>query len=346
MNGYQRILAAFRGEWPDAVPIMLHNFMLAAREGGVSMAQFRRDPQTIARCFIEAVERYRYDGIIIDIDTVTLAGAAGVPVDFPEEEPARTNGTRITDLKQVPDLGPVEITRYPGVAVWLEAVSLLKEHFGDEILIRGNCDQSPFTLASMIRGIDGWMTDLIDPGLHEQVHRLLDYCTDITVQFIRAMAATGAHMVSNGDSVAGPELISPSLYRRFALPYEQLVVTASHNQGLPYVLHICGNTGAILDAMIATGADGLDLDYKTDTALAHARMKDRTVFIGNIDPSGVLALGSTARVEETTRALLATFADTPRFVLNAGCAIPRITPPENIHAMIRTARTFHCNRSV
>ena len=37
MNGYQRIVAALRGERPDTTPVMLHNFMMAAREAGVSM---------------------------------------------------------------------------------------------------------------------------------------------------------------------------------------------------------------------------------------------------------------------------------------------------------------------
>lgn len=341
MNGYQRMMAALRGERPDTVPIMLHNFMLAAWEAGVSMGQFRIDPKIIARCFIEAVERYGYDGILVDIDTVTLAGAAGVPIDFPEEEPARTKGVMIKDLQQVRDLGPIDIMRYPGVTVWLEAVTLLKHHFGDEVMIRGNCDQSPFTLASMVRGIDGWMTDLLDPERHELVHMLLAYCADITLQFIRAMATTGAHMTSNGDSVAGPELVSPTLYRKYALPYEQRIADASHSLGLPYILHICGNTNTILDHMITTGADGLELDYKTDMSLAHAKMKDRTVFVGNIDPSGVLALGTPGLVEEKTRELLTRFADTPRFILNAGCAIPRITPAENLRTMIRTAREFH-----
>ncbi len=63
-------------------------------------------------------------------------------------------------------------------------------------------------------------------------------------------------------------------------------------------------------------------------------MKDRAVFIGNIDPSGVLALGTPELVEAKTRELLAVFADTPRFILNAGCAIPATTPPENLRAMI------------
>jgi uroporphyrinogen decarboxylase len=92
--------------------------------------------------------------------------------------------------------------------------------------------------------------------------------------------------------------------------------------------------------MMDTGADGLELDYKTDMHKAHALMADRTVFVGNVDPSGVLAFGSVEQVERTTRELLSTFADTPRFVLNAGCAIPPGTPEANLRAFIREARRF------
>jgi uroporphyrinogen-III decarboxylase len=92
--------------------------------------------------------------------------------------------------------------------------------------------------------------------------------------------------------------------------------------------------------MLTVGADGLELDYKTDQMLAHHLMKDRTVFVGNLDPSSVLAHGTPQLVEETTNDLLSMFSDTPRFVLNAGCAIPPTTPPENLRALIRTARRF------
>jgi uroporphyrinogen decarboxylase len=340
MNGYQRIMAAFHGRRPDTVPVMLHNFMMAAREAGFTMSQFRREPDVIARSFIDAVERYRYDGIIVDIDTVTLAGAAGVPVDFPEHEPARVRGARLRTLEGVRDLEPIDIARYPGVNVWLEAVTRLKHHFGDEVLIRGNCDQCPFTLASMIRGMDEWLMDLLDRDNHENVHALLEYATGITLQFIRLMTGTGCHMLSNGDSVAGPELVSPAIYRAFALPYARRIVDAAHSEGLPYVLHICGNTASIIDDMIATSSDGLELDYKTDSVLARDRLSDRCVFIGNIDPSGVLALGTPELVERRTHDLLTVFAQTARFVLNAGCAIPPTTPSENIEAMIRVARSF------
>ena len=340
MNGYQRVMAALQGKEPDTVPVMLHNFMMAAREAGLTMEQFRNDPHQMARAFVEAVEQYEIDGVLIDVDTVTLAGAVGVPIDFPVEQPAQAAGARLHSLEEVNDLAPVDIRNYRGVQVWLEATSILRHHFGNGIFIRGNCDQSPFTLASMIRGLEPWMLDLANPDRHELVHKLLEYSTGVTLQFIQLMSETGAHMTSNGDSVAGPELISPAMFREFALPYEKKIVDRSHALGLPYFLHICGNTSRIIDDMLESGSDGLELDYRTDTAMAHDKMKDRAVFIGNIDPSGVLALGSPRLVEEKTRELLNIFIDTPRFILNAGCAIPPITPPENLRVMINTARSF------
>ncbi|HSQ74152.1 MAG TPA: uroporphyrinogen decarboxylase family protein [Bacteroidota bacterium] len=340
MNGYERIAAALHGEWPDKVPIMLHNFQMAAYESGITMDRFRRDPHAVAAAFIAAVERYGYDGVLVDVDTVTLAEAAGVPVDCPEHQPARACGVRLKDLRRVRDLSPVDLSASPRVQVWLEATRLLKRHFGAEIFVRGNCDQSPFTLAALVRGIDDWMTDLLDPLAGEYIQALLDYCTGITTQFLGLMATAGADMLSNGDSTAGPDLVSPALYRRFAFPSEQRVVTAAHTHRLPYALHICGNTDLILEPMLATGADALELDYKTDAGRAHALMHHRTAFIGNIDPSGVLALGTPQEVAASVRALLRVFADTPRFILNAGCALPPETPSANLQALIQTAREF------
>jgi len=161
MNGYERITAALNDKKPDTVPIMLHNFMMAAHEYGVTMKQFRNDPQVIADSFISSVEKYKFDGIMIDVDTVTLAGAVRVPVDFPEDQPARTHQGCLDNLEDVKSLKPPVIEQYKYIRIWLESVRLLKEYFKDEIYIRGNCDQAPFSLASMMRGAQNWMLDLM-----------------------------------------------------------------------------------------------------------------------------------------------------------------------------------------
>ena len=339
MNGKQRIEAALRGEQPDRVPVMLHNFLMAAREAGYTQRQFRESPQAIADAFIRAVEKYDYDGVVVDLDTATLAGACGVPVDFPEDEPARYHGAALadlSDLSRLPD--PAALGADRRVQIWLEATRLLKAHFGDAIHVRGNCDQCPYSLAGSLRGSADWMMDLMDAEQHEAADRLLAYCDRVVREFLRLMAGTGADMLSNGDSPAGPDMVSPATYRRFAQPWERRIADQAHALGKPYLLHICGNTNRILDDMAATGADVLELDYKTDIRLIRRTLAGRTAFAGNIDPSGVLALGTPALVEAKTRELLAVFRGEPRFILNAGCAIPATTPPENLRAMIQASR--------
>jgi len=187
-----------------------------------------------------------------------------------------------------------------------------------------------------LRGAADWMMDVSDPDNRERAARLLDHCAEAVLQMVRLMADAGAHVVSCGDSPAG--LVSPRLFRELALPWQQRVVDEAHRLGLPFVLHVCGRTDRILDDMIASGADALELDHGTDARLAAGKLRDRATFVGNLDPSGVLALGTPELVERKTRELLEVFAGNPRFVLNAGCALPATTPPENLRAMLHAAR--------
>jgi MtaA/CmuA family methyltransferase len=336
VTGRERVLAALAGRPADRVPVLLHNFLMAARENGVPQARFRCDGRAIADSFIRSVETYGYDGVLVDVSTAMLAGALGVPVDYPEDQPARCRGPLVSSLEAVPDLPPPDIAGHFEIRAAVEAVRLLKAHFGDAIAVRGNADQCPFSLAAMVRGLDAWMMDLVDAE-PEKLDALLGYCAAATGQFLALMAGAGADILSNGDSPAGPDLVSPAVYRRFAQPWEKACAARAHALGKPYILHICGNTGPILENMIATGADGLELDYKTDARRAARAMAGRTCFIGNIDPSGVLALGTPAAVTAAGRAIREIFAGNPRFILNAGCAIPAETPAENLQALISAA---------
>jgi uroporphyrinogen decarboxylase len=318
---------------------MLHNFMMAAREIGVTMRQFREDPVVMARVFGESMERYDLDGIMVDVDTVTLSGAVGVEVDLPEDNPGRSHGGFLTTLEQIRDLEPIDLSKNRRVQVWTEAVAILVKQYGSERFIRGNCDQDPFSLSASMRGMDHWLMDVAAQQDDELVFALLDYCTSICCQFLKLMAATGCHMLSNGDSPAGPDVLSPRLYAKYALPSEQRVAACSHELGVPYLLHICGKTDRILAKMTEIGAEALEIDYKTNVQMAHDTFKDKVTFVGNIDPSEVIARGTPEVVKAKTNELLDVFADTPRFILNAGCAIPADTPPANIRAMCACLRS-------
>ena len=211
----------------------------------------------------------------------------------------------------------------------------MKTYFKDEVFLRGNIDQAPFSLASMLRTPAEWMTDLLVN--EEFAFRLLDYCFDACIQYLRLMAATGVHMLSNGDSPAGPDLVPPGLYRKFALPYENKLAILAHELGKPYLVHICGNTDLILQDLAEAGFDGVELDHKTDIHKICGFFSEKVTFFGNIDPSGVIACGTPETVSRKVNELLTVYRVSNRFVLNAGCAIPSTAPEVNIRSLVEAA---------
>jgi uroporphyrinogen decarboxylase len=101
----------------------------------------------------------------------------------------------------------------------------------------------------------------------------------------------------------------------------------------------------ILEDMVQTGADALELDYLTDIETIYRHCHTSTLLIGNLDPSGVIKFGSPELVKQKTLELLEVYRDSPRLMINAGCAIPPDAPSENIRTMIETTRQFGIGQS-
>lgn len=338
MNGKQRIQMAIEGRMPDKTPVLLHNFLMAIRENGYTVEQYRNNPKIIADVFCNTVEKYDVDGILLEMDTALLASCAGAAVDYPPDEPARVQGTQMASIHDVKKLRPVDFSRTRAMVV-LEAAQRIVERIGGDFYIRGNCDQAAFSLAGLLRGTEDFLMDLLTEE-EEPIRELLEYAHQVGADFMTLMAKTGVDMVSNGDSPAGPDLVSPAIYRQWAFAYEKRIADHAHSLGLPHLMHICGNTTAILKDMVQTGSDVLELDSRTDLSAICEATFGKCGFCGDVDPSGVLCMGTERDVVEKTTQLMRAQKDNPRFILNAGCALPSITPEANIHAFIRTGRSF------
>ncbi len=340
MNSKQRVDAVIKRRLPDRVPVCLHNFLSAAREAGVTMQQYRTDPEAIARTHLQAVEKYGYDCILIDLDTTMIAEAMGARSDAAADEPGHIAAPAIHSLEELGQLKPVDPARDGRIPVLLEAVRILAKAVGSEISIRGNCDQGPFSLACLLRGNEDFLMDLAEEPDNPDITRLLEICYQSHLAVHRAVAGAGAHFTSLGDSFSGPDVISPAMFEQFSRPFEERLVRDLAADDIFTVIHICGNTTRILESLGAYDFCGFELDYKTDAALAKNTVGKNHVLFGNIDPSGVVARGTAEQVREAASRLIGIWKPGGGFILNAGCAIPAGTPPENIHALVRAAREF------
>lgn len=337
MTSLQRVQAVLAGQIPDRVPVCLHNFLMATREAGIALEDYLEKPEAAARAHLDAVERYGYDCIDIDLDTTMIAEALGAKRDCTPGEPGHIATPAIRSLNEADKLRVVDPERDGRIPVLLEAVRIMAKAVGDRVAIRGNADQCAFSVAGMVRGTEDFLVDLMNEPEHPGLQRLLEVCHQSHVATHRALKRAGAHFTSLGDSPAGPDVVSPTIFRQFARPFEERL---TRELDWPVVIHICGNTSLILDQLAQYPTCGFELDYKTDAARAKATVGKTHILFGNVDPSGVIARGTPALVREQTRQLMELWKPGGRFILNAGCAIPASTPSENLRAFIQAAHDF------
>ena len=116
----------------------------------------------------------------------------------------------------------------------------------------------------------------------------------MTTRYAFALIESGARSTSIGEPVAGPDVMSPRHYRKYAQPQEKRMVDDLKAKGIILHNHICGNTIPIINDFIATGAQVLEIDHKTDMRKAKDAGRGKTCFLGTID-TAVLATGTPRR---------------------------------------------------
>ena len=341
MTGLQRCQAVLAGEVADRVPVVPQTFMFAAETAGIKVGELARNAKNMVEAQVISQEKYGYDGCVIDFDDATLAEACGAKVIFRECDPAIVDESELVvkDLRDVDKLKLPDPWKDGKLPVWLEATRLLNDRIGDHVFIMGRADQGPFSLACLLRGPQQFMMDLMDEEKSELIKRLIEYCRQACARFALAQKEAGAHATSIGDAFAGPSLISPAMYREFALEPEIRLTEEVQAAGIPFSIHICGNTNGIITDMGRTRAKILEVDWQLDMAAARCAVPAATVLMGNVDPSDPLVLGTPADVAAAARKVIEATGGCGLF-LSSGCAMGRNTPPENMRALVAAAEKY------
>jgi MtaA/CmuA family methyltransferase len=341
MTSLERCLTVLQGGVPDRVPVIPQTFMFSLETAGMRMRDVVRSAAKMAEAQQISIEKYGYDGCVIDFDDASLAEACGARVIYRDDEPAVVDESTpaVKDWRGVDSLEVPDPWRDGRLPIWLEATRLLVQRIGDHAFVMGRADQGPFTLACLLRGPQQFMMDLASLEDLEPIHRLIDYCRQACAVFARAQKDAGAHATSIGDAFASPNLLSPAMFRRFALQPEARLVEEVQAYGIPMSIHICGNTSKIIADMGSTGARILEVDWKLDMAEARRLVPATTVLMGNLNPSDPLVLGTPEQVRAAARAVIEATGGRG-LILSSGCAMGRDTPPDNLRAMIASAEQY------
>ena len=341
MNKIERIKAVMSGGIPDRIPVMTHNFLMAAKEGGISMKEYRESPDQIVRVLTEACEKYDTDGVLLDVDTALLASACGADTVYPDDIAAVVKDRQTRSIPEITDhLRKLDLAAQPRIAMYLETIHKLSD-WGKKngVFVRCNADQGSFSLACMLVGMNEFLMDLLDEDYEEELMELLDATLDISLQMHKLCYAAGGDCTSYGNSSEGCSVISPVLFRKFAKPFETRFAAAMNAAGIPTICHICGSVDQILDDLAETGCRMYELDYKTDIRKAKEKAKGHFPISGNIDPVLFLS-GSPEDIRREVITLCDLYRGEGGFMIGPGCALGPDTPPENIFALVETVKQF------
>jgi MtaA/CmuA family methyltransferase len=333
MNGYERVLAHLAGQPVDSLPLMPITMMFAADQAGVKYGDYARDHRVLVKAQLHTAEQFDFDYVSCISDPAREAADCGAKVEFFEDQPpamveaqARLADKRELARLQAPDpLGGGRMTDR------VQAAALFRKQVGGQKLIEGWVE-GPCAEGADLRGINTLMLDFHDdPGF---VRELFAFVVEMELRFARAQVEAGVDIMGVGDAAAS--LVGPRLYEQFVWPCEKQLVEGLHALGTRVRLHICGNTRRILAGLGKLGCEIVDLDYPSPLAEGRAAMGPNQVLLGNINPVKVLRDGTpdsvTAAIAECHRQA------GPRYIVGAGCEVPRDTPVKNLRALENYAR--------
>jgi uroporphyrinogen decarboxylase len=343
MNSLERSLAVISGKVPDRVPVSLHNFLAVGQFIGChDMAALTRSGDLMAEAQIACWQATGHDMLQLENGVAALAESVGAEIRYSPTEPPHVAQPLLKQLSDVDKLKLPNPEKDFPLNENLKCTRRVVRELGKEVFVCGRSDQGPLALAFALRGVETLVFDLMDaasdPEKEKQVLKLIDFCTRCDIVYSQAQAAAGAHGTCIGG--AGIEVMSPALHRKYEHPQERRWVEAVKAAGIVPFLHICGNEAPILEDMILTGAEVLELDPKTDMRVAKQKATGRTTLLGFIDPANVICRGTLALIEEKCREALSVLAPGGGFILSPGCALPIETPAEHMKVLVEAAKKY------
>jgi uroporphyrinogen decarboxylase len=330
VNSLERVVAAVKFQSTDRVPVIAQVFGHAAALAGISLDDYVRHGETLARCQLNAWKQYGYDAVFSVMDANVETEAAGSVLKYrkdryPVIEQYALSPDGAGNSLILPD--PRQAGRMPEM---LKALGILRQELGDKVLIVGLV-LGPLTLATQLLGLETALFLAIDdPPRWEQ---LLDFATEVVIRFGQAQLQAGAHLPLVFEPAASPAVIPPNLFREFELPRLQQVFQALAESGaVANWLHIAGPVSRILPYYPQAGVQIANFDYEVSAAEALENLP-ATCLDGNIKPLAFVD-ETPEEIEAQSLNLLGAFRQRGGFILSSGCEIPPESRPENVAAMV------------
>jgi uroporphyrinogen decarboxylase len=268
--------------------------------------------------------------------------ALGAKIKFwPDNTPSECHTLyRIEDMDNFPEY---EVEADAFMALTLHRIKMQRQRILDtgEILPLVT-SRGPMCTAGFVRSTTEFMLDLVERP--EWAHKLLDLCTRLIIDWLKAQARAMGPTVEGIfilDDIVG--FVNEEHYLEFAHPCLKRICDAFPKDWVK-VYHNDAGINACLEHLPDAGFHVLNWGKQTDIAKVKARVGNRLCLMGNVNPLEVGVRGTPAEVRAATLAVLEKSGG-EGIILSVGGGTSPGMPRENIRAMLAALAEFNGRRA-
>jgi MtaA/CmuA family methyltransferase len=328
MSPKRRFLTALLGGKPDRLPV--GNVVSVATVDQMQMVdawfpEAHSNPEIMARLAAAGYEILGFDTIMPVFSVTQEAAALGAEINWGDKKTMPT--VRSHPFAHTDDFFlPERWIGAPSIQVVLEALHLLRQKFGDQVVIVGKV-MGPWTLSYHMMGMEEFLVSTkLDPDRARRSMRTLEA---VSVEFAKAQIQAGADIICLADHSSGG-IVSPKAYCDLLLPLHQEIFSAI---GAPTVLHCCGNNTDRVKYFAETGVDCYHFESQVNLVSAVEDARGKMTLIGNINNPTVLLNGNREDVLKACRQTIESGVQ----ILSPECAVPLITSSQNLKVLVEAA---------
>lgn len=193
-------------------------------------------------------------------------------------------------------------------------------------------------------GFEQCIQDFVDePEFMAGVHELW---MEWALANVRAMVTAKPDEIMLGGSSASLSISSPTIFKKYELPFIKAASKICKEGGVISHLHICGKSWQLVPIV----AEQTDVDVmepmeeppggNVDLAEAKKRVGQKLCIKGNINTFDFMMNATPAQVEEKCKRLIDAAGADGGFVLSTGDQCGRDTPHANLFKMVEVAKTY------
>jgi hypothetical protein len=216
--------------------------------------------------------------------------------------------------------------------------AIVREKGEDYLIYTGG--GAPFWSLYGLIGFEGMMTAMYDaPDL---LVKMMDHFLETALENAQAFKDAGGHCVRIEECLASADIISPSAYETFALPYEEKLFSRLRRMGLKTILYFCGNVMPRLPYLRQLPIDALIVeeskkDFVIDIGEVRQAVGPDLCLLGNIDSYEIVLKATEARLTAEVERQIRVAGHEGRFIVGVGSPITLDTPPSRVDLLIHSA---------